>query len=113
MPLIERAVQWGVLCSAVCAFRPSGRQRRSQVVGLTMRRRLHVSAHHSYIDSWQVGGAVMVEDTSLCFNAYHGLPGPYIKVRVSALNPFEVLCRACNAAVVADHNRLSVAPLCT
>lgn len=26
-----------------------------------------------------VGGAVMVEDTCLCFNAYHGLPGPYIK----------------------------------
>ncbi|PNW86703.1 hypothetical protein CHLRE_02g095089v5 [Chlamydomonas reinhardtii] len=26
-----------------------------------------------------VGGAVMVEDTSLCFNAMHGLPGPYIK----------------------------------
>ena len=27
----------------------------------------------------QVGGAVMVEDTCLCFNAYGGLPGPYIK----------------------------------
>ncbi|BDA43925.1 Inosine triphosphate pyrophosphatase [Coccomyxa sp. Obi] len=27
----------------------------------------------------QVGGAVMVEDTSLCFNAMGGLPGPYIK----------------------------------
>ena len=27
----------------------------------------------------QVGGAVMVEDTSLCFKAYGGLPGPYIK----------------------------------
>ncbi|EFJ42082.1 hypothetical protein VOLCADRAFT_110025 [Volvox carteri f. nagariensis] len=26
-----------------------------------------------------VGGAVMVEDTSLCFNALKGLPGPYIK----------------------------------
>ena len=26
------------------------------------------------------GGAVMVEDTSLCFNAMGGLPGPYIKV---------------------------------
>lgn len=23
--------------------------------------------------------AVMVEDTCLCFNAYHGLPGPYVK----------------------------------
>jgi inosine triphosphate pyrophosphatase len=27
----------------------------------------------------QAGGAVMVEDTSLCFNAMGGLPGPYIK----------------------------------
>lgn len=29
--------------------------------------------------SSKVDGAVMVEDTSLCFNAYKGLPGPYIK----------------------------------
>jgi inosine triphosphate pyrophosphatase len=27
----------------------------------------------------QSKGPVVVEDTSLCFNAYHGLPGPYIK----------------------------------
>ena len=27
----------------------------------------------------QVGGPVMVEDTSLCFNALGGLPGVYIK----------------------------------
>ena len=27
----------------------------------------------------QVNGPVMVEDTSLCFNALKGLPGPYIK----------------------------------
>ena len=27
----------------------------------------------------QVGGAVITEDTSLCFNALSGLPGPYIK----------------------------------
>ena len=27
----------------------------------------------------KIGGAVMVEDTSLCFNALNGLPGPYIK----------------------------------
>ena len=26
-----------------------------------------------------VGHAVIVEDTCLCFNAYKGLPGPYIK----------------------------------
>jgi inosine triphosphate pyrophosphatase len=24
----------------------------------------------------QIAGPVMVEDTSLCFNALHGLPGP-------------------------------------
>ena len=35
----------------------------------------------------QVGGAVMVEDTSLCFNAYEGLPGPYIKWFLKALGP--------------------------
>ena len=27
----------------------------------------------------------MVEDTSLCFNAYEGLPGPYIKWFLKAL----------------------------
>jgi len=27
----------------------------------------------------QLGGAVMVEDTCLCFNAMKGLPGPYVK----------------------------------
>ena len=27
----------------------------------------------------EVGGAVMCEDTCLCFNALNGLPGPYIK----------------------------------
>jgi inosine/xanthosine triphosphate pyrophosphatase family protein len=27
----------------------------------------------------EVSGPVMVEDTCLCFNAYKGLPGPYIK----------------------------------
>lgn len=27
----------------------------------------------------QVDGPVFVEDTSLCFNALGGLPGPYIK----------------------------------
>lgn len=31
------------------------------------------------IASKLLGGAVMVEDTSLCFNAMQGLPGPYIK----------------------------------
>lgn len=27
----------------------------------------------------KVGGPVFVEDTSLCFNALGGLPGPYVK----------------------------------
>lgn len=27
----------------------------------------------------RINGPVLVEDTSLCFNALHGLPGPYIK----------------------------------
>lgn len=28
---------------------------------------------------FQVGGAVIIEDTCLCFEAYKGLPGAYIK----------------------------------
>ncbi|CAF1510557.1 unnamed protein product [Adineta steineri] len=31
------------------------------------------------IAAQRVNGPVLVEDTSLCFNALHGLPGPYIK----------------------------------
>ena len=38
-----------------------------------------ISREKCRIASKLVGGAVMVEDTSLCFNALHGLPGPYIK----------------------------------
>lgn len=30
---------------------------------------------------------VLVEDTSLCFNALHGLPGPYIKWFLEKLKP--------------------------
>jgi inosine triphosphate pyrophosphatase len=30
---------------------------------------------------------VLVEDTSLCFNAYKGLPGPYIKWFLSNIGP--------------------------
>ena len=33
----------------------------------------------------RVGGAVMIEDTSLCFEALNGLPGPYIKWFVDKL----------------------------
>ena len=32
----------------------------------------------------RVGGAVLVEDTSLCFNALGGMPGPYIKFFMKA-----------------------------
>lgn len=31
--------------------------------------------------------AVLVEDTSLCFNAYKGLPGPYIKWFFKSVGP--------------------------
>ena len=38
-----------------------------------------ISAEKCKLAASQVGGAVIVEDTSLCFNALNGLPGPYIK----------------------------------
>jgi inosine triphosphate pyrophosphatase len=38
-----------------------------------------ISAEKCRLAAAQVGGPVMVEDTSLCFNALNGLPGPYIK----------------------------------
>jgi inosine triphosphate pyrophosphatase len=38
-----------------------------------------ISAEKCRLAASQVGGAVIVEDTSLCFNALNGLPGPYIK----------------------------------
>jgi inosine/xanthosine triphosphate pyrophosphatase family protein len=28
---------------------------------------------------WQLGESCITEDTALCFAAYNGLPGPYIK----------------------------------
>ncbi|XP_044743322.1 inosine triphosphate pyrophosphatase [Chrysoperla carnea] len=34
-----------------------------------------------------VKGPVMIEDTCLCFNALHGLPGPYIKWFLDKLGP--------------------------
>uniref|UniRef100_A0A6B0UZC5 XTP/dITP diphosphatase n=1 Tax=Ixodes ricinus TaxID=34613 RepID=A0A6B0UZC5_IXORI len=34
-----------------------------------------------------IGGPVLVEDTSLCFNALGGLPGPYIKWFLTKLGP--------------------------
>lgn len=38
-----------------------------------------ISAEKCKLAAEQVGGPVIVEDTSLCFNALNGLPGPYIK----------------------------------
>ena len=38
-----------------------------------------ISAQKCLLAAKEVGGPVMVEDTSLCFNALGGLPGPYIK----------------------------------
>ena len=38
-----------------------------------------ISARKCELAAEQVGGPVFVEDTSLCFNALGGLPGPYIK----------------------------------
>lgn len=39
-----------------------------------------ISKEKCKLAAQHVNGPVMVEDTSLCFNALHGLPGPYIKV---------------------------------
>lgn len=38
-----------------------------------------IAAEKARLAAKEVQGAVMVEDTGLCFNAYNGLPGPYIK----------------------------------
>ena len=37
--------------------------------------------------SKNLDGPVLVEDTSLCFNAYNGLPGAYIKYFLKAIKP--------------------------
>lgn len=35
----------------------------------------------------EIKGPVLTEDTSLCFNAHKGLPGPYIKWYLEKLGP--------------------------
>jgi hypothetical protein len=40
---------------------------------------LYIAKHKCMEAANQVEGAVLVEDTSLCFEALNGLPGPYIK----------------------------------
>ncbi|CAF1172526.1 unnamed protein product [Adineta steineri] len=38
-----------------------------------------ISREKAKLAAQSVNGPVLIEDTSLCFNALHGLPGPYIK----------------------------------
>jgi inosine triphosphate pyrophosphatase len=43
----------------------------------------------------KLNGPVLVEDTSLCFNAYGGLPGAYIKYFLKAIKPeglYKMVC---------------------
>ena len=40
---------------------------------------LEIAKEKCRLAAEKIGGAVITEDTSLCFNALHGLPGPYIK----------------------------------
>ena len=42
-----------------------------------------------------IKGPVLVEDTSLCFNAYGGLPGAYIKYFLKAIKPEGLYKMAC------------------
>ena len=46
-------------------------------------------------------GPILVEDTSLCFNAYNGLPGAYIKYFLKAIKPEGLYKMAC---VFDDHS---------
>ena len=43
----------------------------------------------------KLDGPVLVEDTSLCFNAYGGLPGAYIKYFLKAIKPEGLYKMAC------------------
>ena len=40
---------------------------------------LHIAVEKCRLAAEQVQGPCFTEDTSLCFNALNGLPGPYIK----------------------------------
>ena len=51
--------------------------------------------------SKNLDGPVLVEDTSLCFNAYNGLPGAYIKYFLKAIKPEGLYKMAC---VFDDHS---------
>ena len=48
-----------------------------------------------------IGGPVLTEDTSLCFNALGGMPGPYIKWFLSKIGPegnmvFDIISALCS-----------------
>ena len=48
-----------------------------------------------------IGGPVLTEDTSLCFNALGGMPGPYIKWFLSKIGPegntvFNIISALCS-----------------
>ena len=49
----------------------------------------------------QLKGPVLVEDTSLCFNALNGLPGVYIKVlnRIALNRNYEICTVSCTFTV--------------
>ena len=51
--------------------------------------------------SKNLDGPVLVEDTSLCFNAYNGLPGAYIKYFLKTIKPEGLYKMAC---VFDDHS---------
>lgn len=46
-----------------------------------------ISREKCRVATKQIEGPVLVEDTSLCFDALGGLPGPYIKWFLEKLKP--------------------------
>jgi len=46
---------------------------------------LEIASHKCMLAAEEVQASVIVEDTSLCFNALNGMPGPYIKWFVEAV----------------------------
>jgi inosine triphosphate pyrophosphatase len=47
------------------------------------------------LDTKAKGHPILVEDTSLCFNAYGGLPGAYVKYFITNLKPIGMYKMAC------------------
>eukprot|EP01133_Synstelium_polycarpum_P006523 gene6523-7553_t len=48
---------------------------------------IDISKEKCRIAAKLVGGPVLIEDTCLCFNALHSLPGPYVKWFLDKLKP--------------------------